>query len=308
VAMPGDVVGSTATPPWTTVPGDVVSSAATPPLAFQVRAASPEHQPLGGRTILTEPPPAITQATPQLKPAAVPAAKPSAPVAAAKVTAPPTKKPKKTGKERSRDHRDRWKELASREQAHPRPRPRSVATLRTLTPEAILQPHGGFQTKAQFQVAVGELCVKEGKIVTSSNSTKKGVGPARRRLGNALGCCDRNHVRYVCAGSPTCGFVADAFCRYVPDTGGFSWQCETFFPHTCSWDPSDGSAAVKAGQLRQQLEQHKAMLTAAQELHAQLPTASTAKGIGHCHGAIKALEAEIESAGIAIVPAKASQY
>ena len=307
--MPGDVVRSTATPPWAA--------------SYQVRAASPDHQPLDGRPIQTQPPPGIIKATPLAEfmtteprvlstkaaamtavPAAAvaatkPAAKPTAQVAAANQTAAPTKKPKKTSKDRSRDHRDRWKELASREEAQPRPRPRPLAILRSLTPEAILQPQGGFQTKAKFQVAVGELCVKEGKIATSSNSTKRGIGPARRQLGNALGCCDRNHVRYVCAGSPTCGFVADAFCRYTPDTDGFWWQCERFCPHTCSWNPPDGAAAVKATRLKEELQQLQTMLSTAKECHANLPTASSAQGIGHCHGAIKALEVQIEGTRVA---------
>ena len=157
--MPGDVVRSTATPPWAA--------------SYQVRAASPDHQPLDGRPIQTQPPPGIIKATPLAEfmtteprvlstkaaamtavPAAAvaatkPAAKPTAQVAAANQTAAPTKKPKKTSKDRSRDHRDRWKELASREEAQPRPRPRPLAILRSLTPEAILQPQGGFQTKAK---------------------------------------------------------------------------------------------------------------------------------------------------------------
>ena len=257
------------------MPGDVVGCTATPP--YQMRAASPEHQPLGGRTTQTEPPPGITKATRLVefmttkhrvlstKPGAVRAAKrgakPTVPVAAANQTAPPTKKTKMTSKERSRCHRAPWKRQATTEQAQPRPWPRPLATLRSLTPEAILQPEGGFRTKAQFQVAVGELCVKEGKIATCSNSTTRGVGRARRRLGNALGSSDLKHVRYVCASSPTCGFVADAFCRYTPDTDGFLWQFERFCPHTCSWDPPDGAAAIKATRLGEELQQLQALST-----------------------------------------------
>jgi hypothetical protein len=202
-------------------------------------------------------------------------------------------------KKRSSDHRAKWMAIKMlQNNQHTLRRPRSLQELRRLSPEAILQPEGGFETLSGFQLAVSEHCAREEKAVTSSKG-KTVSSLARRNNGLPLGVSDRNHCRFVCSGDNTgrCLFEADAWCRGYK-SGDYRWVCENFHPHTCDWAPAYSKSEKKRTHLESQIVEVNNLVQNTTQLNAMSTSHATrVAGLQHANTKLAKLNSQLQALG-----------